>query len=351
MAARMRDIADALGVAVITVSKALRNHADISRETRERVFRKAAELNYRPNLAARGLVTGRMYTVGLVVPDLMHPFFAEVAKGISRVLRCQGYGLLIASSEENGELEQREIEQMLAHRVDAIILASVETNPPGAIRESGRRVPLVLIDRQFPDHPCHFVGIDDAAAGYLATSHLAEQSCIHIAHIRGPSVSTALGRLEGYERALRERGLQSNPDHVVAGRTTDDAAEISGYEAMRRLLRTTPRPDGVFCYNDPIALGAMKAILEDGLNVPRDIAVIGCGNVTYSDLMRIPLSSVDQDSTALGENAATLALSLTADHAQNQSPNSARTPTKAILLPLRLVVRDSTRRRAAIDMP
>ena len=142
MPVRMKDIARDLGVSVVTVSKVLRNHSDIGEETRERVLKRMKELNYRPNLAARALVTGHSLTMGLVVPDLVHPFFAEVAKGISRTLRKKGYSLLISSSEEDAELEQQEIEQLLARRVDALVVASAQRyarKPCGASKS--RRFP------------------------------------------------------------------------------------------------------------------------------------------------------------------------------------------------------------------
>src|SRR5690349_21517198 len=125
---RMKDIANELGLSIVTVSKVLRDHPDISTETRDRVLKLMKELNYRPNLAARALVTGRTFSIGLVVPDLVHPFFGEVAKGMSRRLRAKGYNLIISSSEEDPDLEQREVDQLLARRVDALIVASAQTD-------------------------------------------------------------------------------------------------------------------------------------------------------------------------------------------------------------------------------
>jgi LacI family transcriptional regulator len=124
MSTRMKDIARDLGVSVITISKVLRNHPDVGDETRERVLARVKELDYRPNLAARSLVTGRTYLVGLVVPDLLHPFFAEIAKSLSDVLRGSGYYLIVSSSEEDPELEEEEINQLLARRLDILIIAS-----------------------------------------------------------------------------------------------------------------------------------------------------------------------------------------------------------------------------------
>src|SRR3982750_3872419 len=124
MSTRMKDIARDLGVSVITVSKVLRNHPDVGPETRARVLARVKELDYRPNLAARSLVTGRTYLVGLIVPDLPHPFFAEIAKALSDVLRKSGYYLIISSSEEDPDLEQQEVDQLLARQLDIGIIAS-----------------------------------------------------------------------------------------------------------------------------------------------------------------------------------------------------------------------------------
>ena len=338
MAVRMKDIARDLGVSVVTVSKVLRNHSDIGAETRERVLKRMKELNYRPNLAARALVTGRTNTLGLVVPDLVHPFFAEVAKGLSHVLRKKGYSLLISSAEGDAELEKQEIEQLMARRVDALIVASTQWTVESFRRVEEQKIPYILIDRRFVGLQANFVGVDDEAAGALAVEHLIEQGCRRIAHVRGPEVSTAIGRVEGYKRALANRGLSPLPGFIVAGKSADDRGDLSGYDAMRQLLRLDPRPDGVFCYNDPMAMGVIKAILDAGLRVPRDIAVIGCGNVVYAELLRVPLSSIDQDSAAIGERAAKMALSLV----------DAKTPVRprTVLLEPKLVVRESSRRKA-----
>ncbi|MGJ5818363.1 LacI family DNA-binding transcriptional regulator [Paludibaculum fermentans] len=336
MAVRLKDIARDLGVSVVTVSKVLRNHSDISDETRDRVLKRMKELNYRPNLAARALVTGRSFSVGLVVPDLVHPFFAEVAKGLSKILRKKGYSLLIASSEEDPELEQQELDMMLARRVDALVVASAQWTVESFRRIEEQKTPYVLIDRQFAGLAANFVGVDDEAVGALATSHLIEQGCRRIAHIRGPELSTGLGRLEGYRRALAKHGLAPMAGYVVMGRSVDNLSDTSGHEAMLRLLALKPRPDGVFCYNDPTAMGAMKAILDGGLRVPQDVAVIGAGNVNYAGLLRVPLSSIDQHSDSIGERAGKLALSLV------ESKTAVRPRT--VLLDPGLVVRASSAR-------
>jgi LacI family transcriptional regulator len=207
----MRDIARDLGVSVVTVSKVLRNQKDISEATRKRVLDRVKELDYTPNLAARGLVTGKTYLVGLVVPDLLHPFFAQVAKSLSRVLLKKGYCLTISISEEDAELEKHEINRLLSRRLDALVIAPSSTNPAAFDRIQRQGLPLVLIDRNLPELNANYVGTDDEAIGLLATEHLIEAGCKRIAHLRGPDNSPGVGRLKGYQNALAKHDLKSLP--------------------------------------------------------------------------------------------------------------------------------------------
>jgi LacI family transcriptional regulator len=323
MAVTMKDIARELGLSVVTVSKVIRNHSDIGEETRQRVLKRIKELNYQPNMAARALVTGRSYSAGLIVPDLMHPFFAEVASGISDVLRRKNYSLLISSSQGDSDLERQEIRRLLSRRLDALMIASTQWT-------------YVLIDRAVLGMPANFVGVDDIAVGRLATEHLISVGCRKVAHIRGLATSTAVGRLEGYHQALAHHDLSQFQGYVLAGRSTDVDSWLSGNEAMKKLLALTPRPDGVFCYNDPIAIGVIDAILEGGLRVPDDIAVIGCGNLHFDKSLRVPLSSVDQQSRAIGERAGKLVLTLIEAKVAPQP--------KSVTLQPSIVPRESTRR-------
>lgn len=334
----MKDIAMDMGLSTVTISKVLRGHSDISDETRSRVLKRMQELNYQPNLAARALITGRTWTIGLVVPDLLHPFFAQVAKAVSNAIRGQGYSLIITSSEEDPELERQEIEQLLARRVDVILIASAQGTLESFRTIEDRKIPYILIDRRFSGLRANFVGVDDEEVGLLATSHMIDQGCERIAHIRGPETSTALGRLEGYRRALADANKDFNPNYVVSiGSSGDDRGEPGGYEAAKKLLAVDPRPDGIFCFNDPVALGAMRAILEASLRIPEDVAVVGCGNLSYSDFLRVPLTSVDQNSSEIGKLSAALALALVGGDKEMQ--------TKTELTPPTLVVRASSMRK------
>ncbi len=335
MPIRMKDLAEDLGVSVVTISKVLRNHPDIGKETRERVLKRVKELRYQPNAMARSLVTGRSYLIGLVVPDLIHPFFAEVAKALSRAIQKKGYSLIIASSEENPVVEEREIEQMLARRLDGLIVASSGSSKGSFRRLQEANQPYVLIDRKFAQFSANFVGTDDVAVGRLATEHLIDVGCKRIAHIRGRNNSTGSQRLEGYRQALSNRAYSFSKQYVIQRETVDIQSRQQGAIAMQRLLALNPKPDGVFCYNDPLAIGAMDTILAAGLSIPGDIAIIGCGNLHYDDALRVPLSSVDQHNAQLGEAAGKLLLAML-------TSKNGRSRPKSIVLEPHLVPRAST---------
>jgi LacI family transcriptional regulator len=333
----MKDIAEELGLSVVTISKVLRNHPDVSEDTRDRVLQRMKEVDYRPNTMARSLVTGRSYLVGLVVPDLLHPFFAELAKVISAAVGKRGYSIIISSSEEDPEMEAREIDHMTGRRLDALIVASCGSDIQPFSRLERHGIPYVLIDRELAGVSANFVGTNDETAGRLATEHLIDQGCKTIAHIRGRENSTGVRRFEGYKRALQRNGIPYSDSLVVARSRVDINSERMGAEAMRLLLKHRPVSDGVFAYNDPLAIGALEAILEAGLRIPEDIAVIGCGNLHYDRLLRVPLSSIDQDSQGIGDRTAEILLAIL--------ESKDRPQPRSIILEPSLVVRASSMKR------
>jgi LacI family transcriptional regulator len=338
MAVNMKDIARELGVSMVTVSKALRNHPDISTKTRERVDAKADELGYRLNLAARSLVTGRSLLIGLIVPDLIHPFFAEIAKGMSTILRGHGYLLAISSSEEDEMLEQQEISQMLAHRPDALVLASCQMNSEllKEVRLGG--TPLILVDRLFDDFPCHFVGSDDYASAKLATEHLITLKRRRIAHVRGRENSTGQRRLKGFLDTLKKHGIPFPPEYLVRAKSPDTCGKQDGIDALKLFLKLPRPPDAIWCYNDVIATGVIAQAGAEGLRIPEDIAVIGCGNLHFDDEIRVPLSSIDQRSTEIGEKAAKLLLELVSGKQQASGIH------RKIIIRPKLIERTSTKK-------
>jgi LacI family transcriptional regulator len=333
MAVRLKDIARELGVSVVTVSKVLRGNSDIGDETRKRVLKRMKELNYQPNMMARGLASGRTYTIGLVVPDLVHPFFAEFAKSLGGVLRESNRALILASSEEDPEVERQEIRTLLNRGVDVLMIASCQAHLRNFYELGHERTPYLLFDRNFPHLAAHFVGSDDVLVGEMATNHLINIGRKRIAHIGGRNSSPSFDRVRGYKKALAAAGLSISEDFVVLRERVEETGDQLGFQMMQDLLKLEPRPDAVFCYNDLTAIGAIDATLKAGLRVPEDIAFIGCGNLRYANYLRVPLSSIDHRTMELGRVAGQLALELSAKPEQE--------PRTLFVLPS-LIAREST---------
>jgi LacI family transcriptional regulator len=329
----MKRIAGELGVSVTTISKVLNNHGDISDATRDRVLAKIEELGYQRNAVARSLTLRRTHTIGIVIPDLMHSFFVEVISGIEPVVSARGYGLLLCSSGEDPDKERSELEMLRGRQVDGIVLASAHGSANDdlltQLTESGTG--LVMIDRD--DHPkveCHRVLTDDERVGLLAATHLVETGRRAIAHIGGPNIEHAKRRERGWREALRIAGMTPRSEWFVQA----GFMESDGYRAMKKLLGVQPRIDAVFAVNDPAAIGALKAIWEAGLRVPEDIAVVGVGDIAMVDMLRVPLTTVSWSRKEQGLNAAELLL--------NELDNPSDEPPSRVIIPPRLVVRESS---------
>jgi LacI family transcriptional regulator len=308
MPVRMKDIARDLGVSAVTVSKVLRDHPDIGKATKERVLQRVKELQYRPNLLARGLVTGRSLLVALVVPNLVHSFFAEIAVSLSESLRKHGYTMFISWTDENPLLQANEIEHLLSIGVDALVIATAGEDLTSFHMLDQRGVPYVLLDRDLP-LKAPFVGVDDLVVGEMATAHLIESGCKRIAHIVGPETTPGRLRLQGYKKALEKAGLPVRDQYIVAPTADGPRTFSHGFGATQKLLALRPKIDGIFCFNDPFAVGATEAVIEAGLRMPADIAIIGCGNLPLGEALRRPLSTIDQDTSGLGEKVAKVLLS------------------------------------------
>jgi LacI family transcriptional regulator len=333
MTVRLKDIAQDLGVSTVTVSKVLRGAADISEKTRARVLQRMREMNYQPNMQARGLASGRSFAVGLVVPDLVHPFFGEFAKALGGALRAGGLALVVASSEEDPEIERQEIQTLVNRGVDVLLVASCQTHWPKSALATVKGRPLLLIDRMLAGLGASFVGSDDVRVGELAARHLIGTGRRRIAHIGGQEMSPSLDRLKGFRAELAARKVNLPKSYVVMRKRFEESGDKVGYQAMQELLSLPVRPDAVFCYNDLTAIGAMQATLHAGLRIPEDIAFVGCGNLRYAEYLKVPLSSIDHRTEQMGVVAAKLALELASE--------PEKTP-ETILLEPRLVVRRSS---------
>lgn len=331
MPTKLEDIARALNVSKMTVSRAINNHPEISQETRARILETARRMNYRPNQFARALSTSRSYLIGIVVPDLMHSYFAEICRGVESQARPVGYQNLICSTDEESEKEMAEIDALLS-RTDGLIVASAFA--PDDDKYFRRLVTdgakLVFIDRMFDDLSCSSVTTDDVAVGFMATEHLIKLGHRRIGHLRGTKVSTSTLREKGYEEALKRNGLEV--DHKLVRKC--GFTEADGHAAMSQWLREGSVPSAIFAANDAAAIGAMTAIQERGLSVPENVALIGAGMIHYGDMLRTPLSTVAWSTLEMGHQAARLLLELIDDKSDDPG-------IEKLIVPPTLIVRTS----------
>jgi len=336
MRVTLADIAREVGVSKMTVSRAINNHPLINAETRERVMAVARRMNYQPNQHARALATNRSYLIGVIVPDLMNLYFAEVTRAIESVTRPAGFQLLICSSDEDTRRELDEVETLL-QRTDGLIISSVfpptETRAYRKMIKDGAK--MVLVDRTMKQLSCPAVATDNVQVGRLATEHLIRLGHRRIGHLRGDGSSVSAERFEGYKQALARRKLRF--EKALAREC--GLLESEGYEAVRSWLAESEVPEAIFAVNDPAAIGAMQALEEVGLCAGKDVALVGAGNIHYGAMLRVPLTTISWSRRDMGQNAASLLIQLIAGKSNNDKPEQ-------IILPPELVIRDSCGARA-----
>ncbi len=331
MPTTLEDIARALNVSKMTVSRAINDHPEISRETRARILATAQKMNYRPNQFARALSTNHSYLIGIVVPDLMHSYFAEICRGVESQARPAGYQNLICSTDEDFSKEMDEVEALLS-RTDGLIVASASPTRRIAFYRKlmSEGAKIVLIDRLLDGLRCSAVTTDDVQVGVLATEHLIRLGHRKIGHLRGTDVSTSLKRLQGYSHALAKHNLRFDDGLVRECGFT----EADGHSAMKAWLKERTLPTAVFAANDPAAIGAIAAINEAGLRVPEDLAFVGGGNIHYGDMLRVPLTTVAWSKIEMGQAAGRLLLELI------EGDKKPRKPQQIVIKP-ELLVRQS----------
>lgn len=334
----IEDIARELKITAATVSRALNDHPGISESTRKRVKETAAKLHYQPNRIASSLRLGRTNILGVIIPSAEINFFGSVIHGIERIATQNNYSVLIYQSNEMYELEKKGVQAFLQSQVDGVLASvSKETiNADHYLEIKKRGVPLVLFDRAMDSLGVPSVVIDDYAGAFAATKHLIEQGCRRIAHIGGQQhVSIFNQRLKGYIDALNVHGISVNDDNIVYGKVSIE----SGRECMQQLLGLPKPPDAVFAVEDFTALGAMQCIKEAGIRIPEEIAIIGFANEQFCEFLTPALSSVNQQTVTMGEQAAELLFS------ELQTADRYQTTARKIILEARLVCRASSIRK------
>jgi DNA-binding LacI/PurR family transcriptional regulator len=300
-----QEIADMLGVSAMTVSRALNDRGYVHEETKQKVIAAAKKMGYSPNSIAKSLVLKRTHTIGVVVPEITHSFFPEAIRGIEEISYRNRYDLIFTHSAEDDKREWDAIRTLESKRVDGILISIAESvadyQQYKELIDMG--VPIVFFDRCAVGIGASCVSVDDEESAKKITEHLLDHGYRRLAHLNGPSnVSIGRGRQNGFIRALKERGIPLHPELIVES----GFREAGGYTAMKALLDRSKNlpPRAVVAVNDPAAFGAIKAILEAGLRIPDDIAIVGFSDDIRAALMPIPLTTVRQPAYEVGKMAA-----------------------------------------------
>ncbi len=326
------DIARKLGISPSTVSRALNDHPDIKKETKEKVRKVAKELRYTPNPIAQSLKTSRTTTIGVIVPEIRHDFFASAISGIEEIAYRSGYSIILCQSNESYEREVVNTNVLMHHRVAGVIVSISQNTKSGEhFRDLLRqKIPLVFFDRACEDVSASKVVIDDYKSAYDGVTYLVRRGYKRIAHFAGPrELSICQHRLNGYRDALKAGGHAVSPDDILYG----GMREQDGYDAMDRLIKAGTIPNAVFAVNDPVAIGAFQRIGEAGLRIPADVAIMGFSNNKITSLVRPQLTTIDQPSFEMGRKAAEIVIDII---------ENGKSEPRHLVLPTRLIEREST---------
>jgi LacI family transcriptional regulator len=328
----IKDIARIANVSHTTVSRALNNKSRICSETKEKILSIAKELNYQPNFIARSLVMKRTKTLGLVITTIANPFYTELSQGIETTARSLGYNIFLCSTNYELSSEKQYIDMLRSKGVDGIIFTSAHMDDPNIIGLAEEGFPIILVNRR-TYHPMvrgkvDYVGVDNILGGFLAVEHLIKLGHTRIGVIGGSSESSVgFERLEGGKKALITYHLEVVGDYFLEG----DFLMGSGYQGGKKYLKMSKPPTGIFATNDYMALGTYQAIVEEGIKIPEDIALIGFNDIEFTSMQGIELTTIGQKKYEMG----TLAVQTLIERIEGREEG---TPEEIILEP-ELIIR------------
>ncbi len=334
---KLKDIADKLGLSKSTVSKALNGSFEISEATKKKVLHMARLLNYTPNQIAVNLRKKQTKTIGVIIPTTVHHFFSKIIDGIIKRAEKDGYLVIILQSNENFNLEKKQVNLLIDQRVDGILISlSNKTNEFVHLKKIlNRNIPLVLFDKIEPSIKCSKVKIDDFEAAYNSVAYLINKGYKKIAHFRGDfNPKNAADRFKGYKQALLDHNIEFDPALVFMCNNNSDFED--GYSNAEKMISNHIEVDAVFAITDLVAIGVIKYLKEQHIRVPEDIAVFGFSNWFMSSVMSPTLSTVDQPAFEMGETSMEILLSEIRNIKQQKTVIH-----KEVILPTKLVIRNS----------
>lgn len=332
MSPDLRDVAAGAGVSIGTVSNFLNKPQLVAPATKARIEKVIDRLGYVPNASARNLRSGHSRTLGLIVPDIANPFFTEVARGVEDKASSRDYGVFLCNTDENHEKEEHYLTLLLEQRVRGILITPKgdQTRRIEAIQNRG--ISVILLDHETSQKSQCSVSVDDLYGGEIATQHLIDLGHENIIMVTGPdSLQQCVDRAEGTSKTARKYGIR------VPQLRVESMNIQGGVEAGEKILELPKRPTGVFCANDLLALGVMRALQGAGIKIPEEISIIGYDDIDFASSASVALTSVQQPAYQLGKVATELLMSefeTPDDHAHQQ-----------ILFQPQLVVRSSTAAR------
>jgi len=302
--ATIKDVAALAGISYTTVSHVVNNTRPVSQEVRVKVEAAIKSLDYVPSAVARSLKAKTTATIGLLVPNSLNPYFAELARGIEDYCERNGYCVILCNSDDNPDKQRSYLRVLLEKRIDGLIVASAGGDSGLVQGLAGVKTPMVIVDRGLEGVDADLVRIDHEYGAYLATRHLLELGHRDIATIGGPATtSVAQMRQAGFRRALKEAGITASPSRMLES----DFTSTGGYNAAAMLLESNP-PSAIFAGNDMIGIGVLRAAAERNVRVPSQLSVIGFDDIQMSRYVYPALTTVGQSILQLGEMAAEVLL-------------------------------------------
>ncbi|ERM84605.1 hypothetical protein P872_24620 [Rhodonellum psychrophilum GCM71 = DSM 17998] len=335
------DIAKELNISPSTVSRALKDYPGISDETKEKVKALAAKWSYRPNAVAMSLRRSKSFTIGVIIPEVVHFFFSTVISGVEEIAFSNGYNVILCQTNESLAREKSSIETMLSNQIDGLLVSfSKETVDFEHFKKLiDINFPIVFFDRVPDLENTVNVTVNDFQGAFEAVKHLIAQGCTKIVHLAGPkNLDISKQRQKGYMEALKQANIPLNQDWIIE---CPKGTQEESFQITKEIFEKSPVPDGVFASNDIAAAGSMMALKSLGLKIPENVGVVGFSDWQFSAMIDPPLSTVSQHGFNIGQTATKLLLDLIDKKKEAITTREHRT----IVLETELIIRQSSQRK------
>ncbi|MGE5604473.1 MAG: LacI family DNA-binding transcriptional regulator, partial [Bacteroidota bacterium] len=318
-------------VSVATVSRVLNDLPGYSEETRKKVLQAVAELGYEPNALARGLVSKRSHTIGILMPSLSSMVASEILKGIEDTAHRSNQSVIVCNTDNDGKRTLEYLQVLQEKQVDGIIVVSANIIPEYYQKMMAMRKPVIFVATKHPQSNLPFIKVDDEKAAYDATSYLIEKGHRAIGMVSGTRTDqiASTPRVKGYERALSGHGIPIRENYIAYG----DFGFKSGMTCLERLLETTPDITAIFAASDEMAVGVLSQAYKMGIAVPRQLSVIGYDNTQIAEMTTPPLTALSQPFYEMGQSGITMLLEQIEQGKKMES----------LIIPHRIVERDTVR--------